>query len=146
MFSIYPTPGRWNHVKIRQRIAVRGGVMAGVMATWSFLSPPLWLTEHTESFRMPLSSCPQYTVGASDCSPHRLLPSVCASSAAGSAYCLLASHRTWSSLQRCWSEQMFLPSLAHRLWRLTLQVLARYSVFVGEVRAGVLGRHQHRWQ
>lgn len=52
---------------------------------------------------------------------------------AGSSYCLLASHRTWSCLQRCWSEQMFLPSLAHRLWRLTLQVLARYSVFIREL-------------
>ncbi|XP_061038714.1 conserved oligomeric Golgi complex subunit 2 isoform X2 [Eubalaena glacialis] len=52
---------------------------------------------------------------------------------AGSSYCLLASHRTWSSLQRCWSDQMFLPSLAHRLWRLTLQTLARYSVFVKEL-------------
>ncbi|KAB0404790.1 hypothetical protein E2I00_018220, partial [Balaenoptera physalus] len=51
---------------------------------------------------------------------------------AGSSYCLLASHRTWSSLQRCWSDQMFLPSLVHRLWRLTLQILARYSVFVKE--------------
>ncbi|XP_036684506.1 conserved oligomeric Golgi complex subunit 2 isoform X7 [Balaenoptera musculus] len=52
---------------------------------------------------------------------------------AGSSYCLLASHRTWSSLQRCWSDQMFLPSLVHRLWRLTLQILARYSVFVKEL-------------
>ncbi|XP_057592176.1 conserved oligomeric Golgi complex subunit 2 isoform X1 [Hippopotamus amphibius kiboko] len=52
---------------------------------------------------------------------------------AGSSYCLLASHRTWSSLQRCWSDQMFLPLLAHRLWRLTLQILARYSVFVKEL-------------
>ncbi|EPY81957.1 hypothetical protein CB1_000692029 [Camelus ferus] len=39
---------------------------------------------------------------------------------------------TWSSLQRCWSDKMFLPPLAHRLWRLTLQILARYSVFVKE--------------
>ncbi|KAM8818490.1 conserved oligomeric Golgi complex subunit 2 isoform 2-T2 [Rhynchonycteris naso] len=52
---------------------------------------------------------------------------------AGSSYCLLASHRTWSSLQRCWSEHMFLPALVHRLWRFTLQVLARYSVFVNEL-------------
>ncbi|KAF6073196.1 component of oligomeric golgi complex 2 [Phyllostomus discolor] len=52
---------------------------------------------------------------------------------AGSPYCLAASHHTWSSLQRCWSAQLFLPALAHRLWRLTLQVLARYSVFVGEL-------------
>lgn len=52
---------------------------------------------------------------------------------AGSSYRLLASHRTWSSLQRCWSDEMFLPLLAHRLWRLTLQILARYSVFVKEL-------------
>ncbi|XP_058399070.1 conserved oligomeric Golgi complex subunit 2 isoform X3 [Diceros bicornis minor] len=52
---------------------------------------------------------------------------------AGSSYCLLASHRTWSSLQRCWSDELFLPLLAHRLWRLTLQILARYSVFVNEL-------------
>ncbi|KAM5205802.1 conserved oligomeric Golgi complex subunit 2 isoform 1-T1 [Hipposideros larvatus] len=52
---------------------------------------------------------------------------------AGSSFCLLASHKTWSSLQRCWSDTMFLPSLAHRLWRLTLQILARYSVFVNEL-------------
>uniref|UniRef100_A0A8D1SQC0 COG complex component COG2 C-terminal domain-containing protein n=1 Tax=Sus scrofa TaxID=9823 RepID=A0A8D1SQC0_PIG len=51
----------------------------------------------------------------------------------GSPFCLLASHRTWSSLQRCWSNQMFLPPLAHRLWRLTLQILARYAVFLREL-------------
>ncbi|XP_005405048.1 PREDICTED: conserved oligomeric Golgi complex subunit 2 [Chinchilla lanigera] len=52
---------------------------------------------------------------------------------AGSPYCLLASHRTWSSLRKCWSDEMFLPLLAHRLWRLTLQILARFSVFVNEL-------------
>ncbi|XP_012586281.1 PREDICTED: conserved oligomeric Golgi complex subunit 2 [Condylura cristata] len=52
---------------------------------------------------------------------------------AGSSYCLLASHRTWSCLQRCWADEMFLPLLVHRLWRLTLQILARYSVFVSEL-------------
>lgn len=54
---------------------------------------------------------------------------------AGSPYCLLASHRTWSSLEKCWSSEMFLPLLAHRLWRLTLQILARFSVFVSELSA-----------
>ncbi|XP_040823776.1 conserved oligomeric Golgi complex subunit 2 isoform X2 [Ochotona curzoniae] len=52
---------------------------------------------------------------------------------AGSPFCLLASHRTWSSLRKCWSDELFLPLLAHRLWRLTLQILARYSVFVNEL-------------
>ncbi|KAM9298723.1 conserved oligomeric Golgi complex subunit 2 isoform 3-T3 [Morus bassanus] len=52
---------------------------------------------------------------------------------AGSSYCLLATHMVWMSLLKCWSDQMFLPLLAHRLWKLTLQILARYSVFIGEV-------------
>ncbi|XP_006888781.1 PREDICTED: conserved oligomeric Golgi complex subunit 2-like [Elephantulus edwardii] len=52
---------------------------------------------------------------------------------AGSSYCLLASHRTWNSLRKCWSDEMFLPLLVHRLWKLTLQILARYSVFVNEL-------------
>ncbi|KAM5235584.1 conserved oligomeric Golgi complex subunit 2 [Ctenodactylus gundi] len=52
---------------------------------------------------------------------------------AGSPYCLLASHRTWCSLRRCWSDATFLPPLAPRLWRLTLQILARFSVFVQEL-------------
>ncbi|KAM4813907.1 conserved oligomeric Golgi complex subunit 2 isoform X1 [Urocitellus parryii] len=52
---------------------------------------------------------------------------------AGSPFCLLASHRTWSSLSRCWSDELFLPLLAHRLWRLTLQILARFSVFASEL-------------
>ncbi|KFW80703.1 Conserved oligomeric Golgi complex subunit 2 [Manacus vitellinus] len=52
---------------------------------------------------------------------------------AGSSYCLLATHMVWMSLLKCWSDQMFLPLLAHRLWKLSLQILARYSVFISEV-------------
>ncbi|XP_006874232.1 PREDICTED: conserved oligomeric Golgi complex subunit 2, partial [Chrysochloris asiatica] len=52
---------------------------------------------------------------------------------AGSSYCLLASYITWSSLRKCWSDEMFLPLLVHRLWKLTLQILARYSMFVNEL-------------
>ncbi|NXS10872.1 COG2 protein, partial [Neodrepanis coruscans] len=52
---------------------------------------------------------------------------------AGSSYCLLATHVVWMSLQKCWSDQMFLPLLAHRLWKLSLQILSRYSVFISEV-------------
>ncbi|NXK53113.1 COG2 protein, partial [Chauna torquata] len=51
----------------------------------------------------------------------------------GSSYCLLATHMVWTSLLKCWSDQMFLPLLAHRLWKLSLQILARYSVFISEV-------------
>ncbi|XP_019382777.1 PREDICTED: conserved oligomeric Golgi complex subunit 2 [Gavialis gangeticus] len=52
---------------------------------------------------------------------------------AESSYCLLATHMVWVSLLKCWSDQIFLPLLAHRLWKLTLQILARYSVFINEL-------------
>ena len=84
------------------------------------------------------SGCPSGSRLLPRCEVHvskLVLNAVCVLSAAGSPYCLAASHQTWSSLQRCWSAELFLPALAHRLWRLTLQVLARYSVFVREVRA-----------
>ncbi|NXR23073.1 COG2 protein, partial [Cinclus mexicanus] len=51
----------------------------------------------------------------------------------GSSFCLLATHMVWMSLVKCWSDQMFLPLLVHRLWKLSLQILARYSVFISEV-------------
>lgn len=41
-----------------------------------------------------------------------------------------------ASLRRCWSEDVFLPSLAHRFLRLSLQLLARYSTWV---RTGLAG-------
>nr|XP_056708611.1 conserved oligomeric Golgi complex subunit 2 [Euleptes europaea] len=52
---------------------------------------------------------------------------------AGSPYCLLATHMAWASLQKCWSDQMFLPLLTHRLWKLSLQIIARYSFFINEL-------------
>ncbi|XP_075452994.1 conserved oligomeric Golgi complex subunit 2 isoform X2 [Ascaphus truei] len=52
---------------------------------------------------------------------------------AGSAYCLQASHVLWTCLTACWSDQIFLPLLTHRFWKLTLQMLARYSLFIKEL-------------
>uniref|UniRef100_A0A8C5QD56 Conserved oligomeric Golgi complex subunit 2 n=1 Tax=Leptobrachium leishanense TaxID=445787 RepID=A0A8C5QD56_9ANUR len=52
---------------------------------------------------------------------------------AGSTYCLRASHTLSSCLAACWSEQIFLPLLAHRFWKLTLQLLSRYSLFLKEL-------------
>ncbi|XP_053154239.1 conserved oligomeric Golgi complex subunit 2 isoform X2 [Hemicordylus capensis] len=51
----------------------------------------------------------------------------------GSPYCLLATHVTWASLQKCWSDQLFLPLLTDRLWKLSLQIVARYSFFINEL-------------
>ncbi|KAM4693001.1 conserved oligomeric Golgi complex subunit 2 [Discoglossus pictus] len=52
---------------------------------------------------------------------------------AGSAYCLRVSHVLWTCLTACWSDQIFLLLLTHRFWKLTLQILSRYCLFVKEL-------------
>ncbi|XP_041108740.1 conserved oligomeric Golgi complex subunit 2 [Polyodon spathula] len=51
----------------------------------------------------------------------------------GSAYQLLVSHVLWNNLVKCWCDQIYLPLLAHRFWKITLQLLSRYSKFVNEM-------------
>lgn len=52
---------------------------------------------------------------------------------AESSYCLHSTHVLWTSLLKCWSDEIFIPLLAHRFWKLTLQCLQRYSVFINEL-------------
>ncbi|XP_041469208.1 conserved oligomeric Golgi complex subunit 2-like [Lytechinus variegatus] len=51
----------------------------------------------------------------------------------GSRYQLSASQVLWECLQRCWHDNVFLTPLCHRFWKLTLQLLSRYAVWVDEV-------------
>ncbi|KAM6915800.1 conserved oligomeric Golgi complex subunit 2 [Xenentodon cancila] len=51
----------------------------------------------------------------------------------GSTYHLQVSEVLWSCLLRCWSDRVYLPPLAHRFWKLTLQLYARYAKFLDEV-------------
>uniref|UniRef100_A0A8C6WT47 Conserved oligomeric Golgi complex subunit 2 n=1 Tax=Neogobius melanostomus TaxID=47308 RepID=A0A8C6WT47_9GOBI len=53
---------------------------------------------------------------------------------AGSAYHLKVSEVLWSCLVRCWSDKIYLSPLAHRFWKLTLQLYSRYAKFLEEVR------------
>uniref|UniRef100_A0A672GSE8 Conserved oligomeric Golgi complex subunit 2 n=1 Tax=Salarias fasciatus TaxID=181472 RepID=A0A672GSE8_SALFA len=46
---------------------------------------------------------------------------------AGSAYHLQVSEVLWSCLVRCWSDKVYLSPLAHRFWKLTLQLYSRYA-------------------
>ncbi|XP_040285369.1 conserved oligomeric Golgi complex subunit 2 isoform X2 [Bufo bufo] len=48
-------------------------------------------------------------------------------------YCLKATSVLWACLTACWSDQIYLPLLAHRFWKLTLQLLSRYCVFIKEL-------------
>nr|XP_046213225.1 conserved oligomeric Golgi complex subunit 2 isoform X1 [Oncorhynchus gorbuscha] len=52
---------------------------------------------------------------------------------AGSCYHLLVSQVLWNSLVRCWVEKVYLPPLSHRFWKLTLQLISRYSKFLTEM-------------
>uniref|UniRef100_A0A8C3AP72 Conserved oligomeric Golgi complex subunit 2 n=1 Tax=Cyclopterus lumpus TaxID=8103 RepID=A0A8C3AP72_CYCLU len=52
---------------------------------------------------------------------------------AGSVYNLQVSEVLWSCLMRCWSDKVYLSPLAHRFWKLTLQLYARYAKFLEEV-------------
>uniref|UniRef100_A0AAX7TPB8 Conserved oligomeric Golgi complex subunit 2 n=1 Tax=Astatotilapia calliptera TaxID=8154 RepID=A0AAX7TPB8_ASTCA len=51
---------------------------------------------------------------------------------AGSAYHLQVSEVVWSCLVRCWSDNVYLSPLAHRFWKLTLQLYSRYAKFLDE--------------
>ncbi|KAJ3724542.1 oligomeric golgi complex component, COG2-domain-containing protein [Lentinula raphanica] len=39
----------------------------------------------------------------------------------------------WIALTACWSAEIYIPELSHRFWRLTLQLLSRYRVWLNEV-------------
>ncbi|XP_077145232.1 conserved oligomeric Golgi complex subunit 2 [Ranitomeya variabilis] len=54
---------------------------------------------------------------------------------AESAYCLRVTNVLWTCLAACWSDDIYLPLLAHRFWKLTLQLLSRYCVFIKELSA-----------
>ncbi|KAF6027504.1 COG2 [Bugula neritina] len=47
-----------------------------------------------------------------------------------SVYSLSLSHTVQSCIEKCWRKGVFLPSLAHRFWKLTLQILARYRTWL----------------
>uniref|UniRef100_A0A8C0YT33 Conserved oligomeric Golgi complex subunit 2 n=1 Tax=Cyprinus carpio carpio TaxID=630221 RepID=A0A8C0YT33_CYPCA len=53
---------------------------------------------------------------------------------AGSSYHLQVTEVLWSCVCRCWADQVYLPPLAHRFWKLTLQLISRYSTFLTEVK------------
>lgn len=51
-----------------------------------------------------------------------------AGSAASTApWTLPQSGATWDAFQRCWAPEIFIPELAHRFLRLSLQIVERYS-------------------
>ncbi|XP_064599671.1 conserved oligomeric Golgi complex subunit 2-like isoform X1 [Liolophura sinensis] len=55
------------------------------------------------------------------------------SSKAGSSEFLLnASEALWVCLGKCWQEHIYLQPLCHRFWKLTLQLLSRYTIWLDD--------------
>ncbi|KAI5753172.1 hypothetical protein M8J77_024272 [Diaphorina citri] len=47
--------------------------------------------------------------------------------------CKLAGvEQTWECIEMCWSDQVFLPPIVRRLWKLTLQIISRFCTFCDE--------------
>lgn len=38
-----------------------------------------------------------------------------------------------SAIQECWSDQVYLYGLSHRFWKLTLQLIKRYTLWVTDM-------------
>nr|CAD7256483.1 unnamed protein product [Timema shepardi] len=50
-----------------------------------------------------------------------------------SEFHLLPTASAWECLLRCWADGVFLRELAHRFWKLSLQIIARYYTWIEEV-------------
>ncbi|KAK3093714.1 hypothetical protein FSP39_019157 [Pinctada imbricata] len=49
-----------------------------------------------------------------------------------STFRLNSTSALWSSLQRCWSEDIYLDALCGKFWKLNLEILSRYSHWLDE--------------
>uniref|UniRef100_H2XKN8 Conserved oligomeric Golgi complex subunit 2 n=1 Tax=Ciona intestinalis TaxID=7719 RepID=H2XKN8_CIOIN len=51
----------------------------------------------------------------------------------GKTFRLKSTSVLWDCIRRCWNIDVFLPSLMHRFWKLTLQLLARYKTWIQKI-------------
>lgn len=42
-------------------------------------------------------------------------------------FILKETSRCWIALQECWSDGVYIEALAHKFWKLSLQLLSRYA-------------------
>ncbi|KAK7504893.1 hypothetical protein BaRGS_00003921 [Batillaria attramentaria] len=55
---------------------------------------------------------------------------------------LHATHTLWSGLERCWHDDVYLPALLHRLWKLSLQQMARHVNWMDQLYEDELERRR----
>ncbi|KAJ0173795.1 hypothetical protein K1T71_010944 [Dendrolimus kikuchii] len=48
---------------------------------------------------------------------------------ANDGFVLRETHRCWKALQECWSDGIYIEALAHKFWKLSLQLISRYSTW-----------------
>ncbi|KAK9498617.1 hypothetical protein O3M35_003210 [Rhynocoris fuscipes] len=46
---------------------------------------------------------------------------------------LIASETTWNCLNRCWDQGIYLIPIAHKFWKLSLQIISRYTVWCKDI-------------
>ncbi|KAI0288526.1 oligomeric golgi complex component, COG2-domain-containing protein [Russula brevipes] len=47
-----------------------------------------------------------------------------------SPFAMSSSAAVWSAMKTCWDRNVYVPQLAHRFWKLTLQILSRYRTWI----------------
>ncbi|KAF9419316.1 hypothetical protein HW555_004080 [Spodoptera exigua] len=45
------------------------------------------------------------------------------------AFVLRETQKCWNAIQECWSDGVYIEALAHKFWKLTLQLLSRYATW-----------------
>ncbi|ESO93530.1 hypothetical protein LOTGIDRAFT_232605 [Lottia gigantea] len=50
-----------------------------------------------------------------------------------STFQLMSTSVLWQCLHKCWKKEIYLPALSHRFWKLTIQLLSRYTAWLDEV-------------
>jgi len=47
-----------------------------------------------------------------------------------SPFAMSSSAAVWTAITTCWDRNIYVPQLAHRFWKLTLQILSRHRTWI----------------
>uniref|UniRef100_A0A1E1WAF4 Conserved oligomeric Golgi complex subunit 2 n=1 Tax=Pectinophora gossypiella TaxID=13191 RepID=A0A1E1WAF4_PECGO len=50
---------------------------------------------------------------------------------ANDGFVLKETYKCWIALQECWSDGIYIEAIAHKFWKLSLQLLSRYATWAG---------------
>ncbi|XP_023953320.1 conserved oligomeric Golgi complex subunit 2 [Bicyclus anynana] len=48
-------------------------------------------------------------------------------------FILLETYKCWKALQDCWSDGIYIEALVHKFWKLSLQLISRYSMWISSI-------------